>query len=108
MSTSSCSGCQVVTVWLLSTLVFVVVVVCGATGGYEATPLWVARVPLHMGGSIPHQGGRCLLVPLPNMEGYLPITPPCLVLLTMMQFHEWSHQSQGPLSNGSDIIPSAR
>ena len=26
--------------------------------------------------------------------------PPCLVLLTMTQFCEWSHQSQGSLSNG--------
>ena len=27
-------------------------------GGYEATPLWAARVPLLVGGSVPHQGGR--------------------------------------------------
>ena len=48
--------------------------------GYEATPLWVARLPLHMGGSILHQGGRHLLIPLPDMEGYLPITTPMLGL----------------------------
>ena len=53
-----------------------------------------------MGGSTLCQGGRCQFVPLPDMEGYLPVTPPCLVLLTMTQFHEWSHQSWGSLSTG--------
>ena len=67
--------------------------------GYEATPLWAVRVPLSVSGSIPYQGGRCMLIPPPDMEGYLPSTPPHLVLLTMTQFCEWSHWSQGPLSN---------
>ena len=53
-----------------------------------------------MGGSTPHQGGRCLFVPLPDTEGYLPVTPQSLVLLTMTQFHEWLHLSQDSLSDG--------
>ena len=85
-------GChQLQFLWLSSILVL---------QGYEATPLWVARVPLCMGGSIPNQGGGCILIPPPDTEGYIPITPPSLVLLTMTQFQEWSHQSQGSLSNG--------
>ena len=54
-----------------------------------------------MGGNTPSQGGRCQFVPLPDTEGYLPVTPPqCLVLLTATQFHEWSHQSPGSPSTG--------
>ena len=36
----------------------------------------------------------------PIWRGTYPLHPPCLVLLTMTQFHEWLHWSQGPLSNG--------
>ena len=36
----------------------------------------------------------------PTWRGIYPLHPPCLVLLTMTQFSEWSHQSQGPLSDG--------
>ena len=31
---------------------------------------------LHLGGSILHQGGRHLLIPLPDTEGYLPVMSP--------------------------------
>ena len=55
--------------FLLSSLILV-------QQGYKATPLWAARVPLHMGGSIPHQECRHLLISLPDMDGYLPITAP--------------------------------
>ena len=41
--------------------------------GYKAAFLPVARVPLHAGGSTPHQGGRHQLVHPPDMEGYLPL-----------------------------------
>ena len=69
-------------------------------GGYEATPLRAARVPLIVGGSILHQGRRCQFFPLPDAEGYLPISlpPPCLALPTMTQCGEWSHPSRGSLS----------
>ena len=80
-SISLCSGSHF---WFLCWFqVFVVF-----DGGYEATPLWVARVPLCVGGSIPHQGGRHILKPPPDMEGYLPISlpPPCLALPTMTHF----------------------
>ena len=100
MSTSSCSGCWVVTVWLVSTPVFVVVINSG-TNRVWSHPSRVARVPLHMGGSIPHQGGRCLLIPLPNMEGYLPITslkfvlanhdPVPWVVALVLRFTIWWH-----------------
>ena len=36
----------------------------------------MARVPLCIGGSTPCQGGRCQFIPPPDMEGYLPVTPP--------------------------------
>ena len=75
MSTSSCSGCWVVTVWLLSTPVFVVVIISVATR-VLSHPSMGSKGPLCMGGSILHQGCRHLLIPLPNMEGYLPATPP--------------------------------
>ena len=46
--------------WLLildsSFFIFVI-----SHGGYEATPLQVARVPLLVGRSIPHQRGRQML-----------------------------------------------
>ena len=61
-------GChQLQFLWLSSILVL---------QGYEANPLWVVRVTLCMGWSVPHQGGRHMLVNPPDMEGYLPITPP--------------------------------
>ena len=44
--------------------------------GYEATPLLVVRVPVHMGGSTLCQGGRHQFIPLPDTEGYLSVTPP--------------------------------
>ena len=63
-------------------------------GGYEATPLWTARVPLLVGGSILHQGGRQALLFLLTWR-YLPISLPplCLALPTITQFGEWLHSS---------------
>ena len=80
MSMPSCSGCWVVTVWLLSTLVSLWLLLILVLWGYKATPLWAVRVPLCVGGCTLHQGGRCLLVPLPDTEGYLPITSPMFSL----------------------------
>ena len=73
-------------------------------------PLYGMMVPLHVGVSIPHQGGRYQFIPLPDTEGTYPLHPPLLVLLTVTQFHEWSHGSQGsPMASmGSNIIPSAK
>ena len=76
MSMPSCSGCWVVAVWLLSTPVFVVIIDSGVTRVWSHPFMGGIRVPLHMGGSTPCQGGRHLLVPPPDMEGYLTITPP--------------------------------
>ena len=80
--------------WLIS--IFVIF-----NGGYEATPLQVLRVPLLVGRSILHQGGRQVLslVPL-DMGGTYPFHSPlfCLALPTMTQFCEWSHSSWGSLS----------
>ena len=94
-STSLCSGCQF---WFLCWFQFFVIF----DGGYEATPLWVARVLLHVGGSIPcHQGGRCMLIPPPDTEGYLlHFTPISLFGLAnhVTQFDEWSYLSWGSLS----------
>ena len=40
---------------------FIIFVFFISNGGYEATPLQAVRVPLLVGGSIPHQGGRQML-----------------------------------------------
>ena len=64
-----------------------------------------------MGVSTPHQGGRCQFIPLPDTEGYLPITSPCLVLLTMTQFLSGciNLKVHYPLASmGSNIIPLAK
>ena len=68
-------------------------------GGYEATPLWAVRVPLLVGESIPHQGGRQALSFL-LIWGYLPLSLPpfCLAFSTMAQFSEWLHSTWGSLS----------
>ena len=55
---------------------------------YKATLQLVAQVPLQLGGSTLCQGRRCQFVTNPDVEGYLPITPPFLVLHTLTQFHE--------------------
>ena len=60
----------------------------GVKQDYEATLQLAARVPLQLGGSTLHQGRRHGFIMNPDMEGYLPITPPFLVLQTMTQFHE--------------------
>ena len=92
-SMSSCFVCQFQVFFLFQ---FFIVF----NGGYEATPLWVVRVPLPVGGSILHQGGRCQFFPFPNVEGYLTVSlpPSCLALPTMTQFGEWSRLSLGSLS----------
>ena len=82
--------------WLISILVIFI-------GGYEATPLQVARVSLLVGRSIPCQrGGQVLSLIPPDMGGAYPFHSPwfCLALPTVTQFHEWSHSSLGSLSAG--------
>ena len=55
-----------------------------------------------------------MLVPPPDMEGYLPgsLPPPCLALPAMTQFGEWLCLSLGvhylPASMGIDVTPSTR
>ena len=90
---SSCSGCWL---WFLHLLWFFVIF----DRGYEATPPWVARVPHLVVGSILHQGGRCMLIPPPDTEEYLPgsLLPPCLALPAVTQFGEWLYLSWGSLS----------
>ena len=75
VGTSSCPGYHLVLVFLLFWWSS-----HSVQRGYKATFWPVARVPLHVGGSTLHQGGRHQLVHLPDMEGYLPITSPYLVL----------------------------
>ena len=85
--------------WLLilisSFLIFII-----SNGGYEATPLQVARVPPLVGRSILHQRGRQMLSFLFKWGLLTHFTPPilCLVFPTMTQFHDWSHSSWGSLS----------
>ena len=68
---SSCSDCQL---WFLHWLQFFIIF----NREYEAAPLWLVRVPHLVGGSILHQGGRCMLAPPPDMEGYLLSSLPSL------------------------------
>ena len=86
--------------WLLDSGFFVIFIFVISNGGYEATPLQVARVPLLVGGSILHQRGRQMLSFLLTWEVLTHFTPPlfCLALPTMTQFHEWLHSSWGSLS----------
>ena len=97
---SSCPGYHLVLVFLLF---------CSSSHlvqqGYKATFLPVARVPLQLGGSTPHQGGRHQLIDPPDMEGYLPITSPCWSCKTVSQFHEylcwsWCSPSDGIYRQG--------
>ena len=69
-------------------------------GGYEATPLQVARVPLLVGRSIPCQRGRQMLLFFLTWGLLTHFTPPCfcLALPTMTQFCDWLHSSWGSLS----------
>ena len=79
---------------------FIIFIFIVSNGGYEATPLQLARVPLLVGGSILHQRRRQMLSFLLTW-GYLPISLPPLLglaLPTMNQFCEWSHSSWGLLS----------
>ena len=71
VDTSSCPGYCLVLVFLLFWQLS-----CSVQWGYKATFLPVARVPLHMGGSTPHQRGRHQLIHPLDMEGYFPVTPP--------------------------------
>ena len=79
----------------LSILVSFFLVFIVSSGGYEATPLQVARVPLLVGRSIPHQRGRQVLSFLLTWGLLTHFTPPvlCLALPTMTQFHDWLHSS---------------
>ena len=69
-------------------------------GGYEATPLQAARVPLLVGRSILHQRGRQMLLIFLTWGLLTCFTPPffCLALPTVTQFCDWSHSSWGSLS----------
>ena len=100
MTISSCSGCWVVAVWLLSILLFVVVIDSGATRVWSH-PSMGGKGPSSYGWGVFHirEVDVCLSL-FPTQRGTYPLHPPCLVLLTMTQFHEWSHWSQGSLSNG--------
>ena len=80
--------------------------------GMKATPLQVARVPLLVGGSIPHQRGRQALSFLLTWGLLTHFTPPCFVWPCLpwpssMSDHLccWVHYL--PVSMGTDIIPSA-
>ena len=54
--------------------------------------IWVGVLCMRMGDTI----SSFLL----TWRGTYPLHPPCLVLLTMTQFHEWLHWSWGSLSAG--------
>ena len=75
-------------------------------------PFWLmAGVLLQLGGSTPHQGGRCQFIHPPDMEGYLPITPPFLVLWTRPSSVSScvGHGVHCPMASmDSDVIPSAK
>ena len=99
MSMPLCSGHLVVTVWLLSSLVF-----CGCHQfscyeGNKDTPLW-GQGSLFMWVWV-----LCVkevdISPffLLTWRGTYLLQPPSFVLPTMTQFHEWSHWSRGSLSN---------
>ena len=81
-------------------ILFTVNTSCSVKQGYKATFQLMAGVPLWLGGSTLNQGRRCRSIKKPDMEGYLPITPPFLVLHTMTQFCEQLCLLLGPLSNG--------
>ena len=57
--------------------------------GYKATLQLAARVPLHMCGSIPYQGGGWQFIPPPDMKGYLPISPPTMFGLANCDPVQW-------------------
>ena len=57
-----------------SFLIFII-----SNGGYEATPLQVARVPLLVGRSILHQRGRQMLSFLLTQGLLTHFTPPCFM-----------------------------
>ena len=100
VSTLSCSGCGVVLLLVNSGFI------CSChwlITSYEGTkpPLygWWGSLFIWVGIFHVKEVDTSLSLFL-TTEGYLPITPLCLVLLTMTQFHEWSHQSRGSPSNG--------
>ena len=71
---------HVLVLWLSVLVPWLVSIFIIFDGGYEATPLQAARVPLLVGGSIPHKKGRQVLslVPL-DMGGTYPFHSPCFV-----------------------------
>ena len=62
--------------WLSILVSWLIIVFIIFNGGYEATPLWEARVPLLVGGSILHQGGRQALSFLLTWGVLTCFTPP--------------------------------
>ena len=85
--------------WLLIVVSFFLIFVI-YNGGYEVTPLQVARVPFLVGRSILHQRGTQMSSFLLTRGLLTHFTPPvlCLALPPMTQFHDWSHSSWGSLS----------
>ena len=80
---------QILMFWLLilvSWLVFIFVIF---NGGYEATPLQAVRVPLLVGGSIPHQRGRQASSFLLKQGVLTHFTPPSLFDLANHDPAQW-------------------
>ena len=63
----------------LSILVSFFLILVISSGGYEATPLQAARVPLLVGRSILHQRGRQMLSFLLTWGLLTHFTPPCFM-----------------------------
>ena len=84
----------------LSILVSLFLIFIISNGGYEATPLQAAKVPLMVGRSTPHKRGRQMLSFLLTQGLLTHFTPPllCLALPTVTQLCDWSHSSWGSLS----------
>ena len=83
---------------------------CLMKWGYKTTFQQVARVPLQLGGSTPHQGRRSWSIKKPDMEGYLPIIPPFWSCKPWLS-HGLQNQKgglMGGLSTGTSLWASAQ
>ena len=87
-------------IWVLILVSSLIFIFHCFNGMYKVTPLQAVRVPLLLGGSIPHQRGRWALSFLLTQGLLTHFTPPCfyLALPTMTQFHKWLHLLWGSLS----------
>ena len=102
---------HILVLWLLILVPWLILVFSFLLdGGYEATPLQMARVPLLVGWSILHQGGRLTLSFLWHGGTYPFHSPPFyLALPTMIQFGDWSYTlgvHYLPAPTGLDVVPS--